>query len=194
MHYKARFVEHSFNTFKKYIQQHLTHSYHLRPMINFIKNSKKQNLIGVEIGTLHALNAQSILQNLNVKHLYLVDPYTIYDDGINTYQNRDKDYEIAKQRMKPFRNKVTFIVKTSEDAICDILTSLDFVYIDGNHDYEHVKQDLELYYPLVRSGGVIGGHDFRADCEGLCRAVLEFADEHKLKLNGWVTDYWFVKP
>jgi predicted O-methyltransferase YrrM len=38
-------------------------------------------------------------------------------------------------------------------------TSLDFLFIDGDHTYEGVKQDFELYSPLVRKGGVIAFHD-----------------------------------
>jgi predicted O-methyltransferase YrrM len=37
--------------------------------------------------------------------------------------------------------------------------SLDFVYIDGDHRYEAVRSDLELYRPKLRKGGVLAGHD-----------------------------------
>ena len=36
---------------------------------------------------------------------------------------------------------------------------VDFLFIDGDHSYEGVKQDFEMYAPLVRSGGLIGLHD-----------------------------------
>jgi predicted O-methyltransferase YrrM len=36
---------------------------------------------------------------------------------------------------------------------------LDFLFIDGDHTYEGVKKDYDLYAPLVRSGGMIGFHD-----------------------------------
>ena len=38
--------------------------------------------------------------------------------------------------------------------------SLDFVYIDANHAYEFVKEDIELWYPKVKSGGYVMGHDY----------------------------------
>ena len=194
MQYSGKFVKRNFDKLNKYIQQHLLHIYHLRPMINYIKTTKDwSNIIGVEIGTLHGLNALSMLQNLDIKHLYLIDPYILYDDGINVYQNRNRDYKIAQQNLKPYKDKVTFILKTSIDALQDIPNNVDFVYIDGNHSYRYVKHDVEEYYKKVKPEGIIGGHDFRADCEGLCRAVLEFADKEQLKLNGWVTDYWFEK-
>jgi len=193
MKYKGKFVKQPFNKLNKYIQQHLLHTYHLRPMINHISKKGWKDIIGVEIGTLHGLNALSMLQNLDIKQLYLVDPYILYDDGINQYKNRDKDLKKAKQNLKQYKDKVTFVKKLSHDAIQDIPDNVDFVYIDGNHSYCYVKRDIEEYYKKVRPGGIIGGHDFRADCEGLCRAVLEFATKEKLKLHGWITDWWFEK-
>ena len=38
--------------------------------------------------------------------------------------------------------------------------SLDFVYIDGNHDFLHVAQDLHHWEKKVRLGGLVAGHDF----------------------------------
>lgn len=41
--------------------------------------------------------------------------------------------------------------------------SLDFVFIDANHHYEFVKKDIEAWFPKVKTGGYIGGHDYRKD-------------------------------
>jgi len=43
---------------------------------------------------------------------------------------------------------------------------LDFIFIDGNHFYEYVKQDFEMYLPLVKKGGVIAFHDIGVREEG----------------------------
>ena len=40
--------------------------------------------------------------------------------------------------------------------------SLDFVYIDSAHDYEHTKEDLETWYPKVKKGGLFCGDDSAA--------------------------------
>jgi len=37
---------------------------------------------------------------------------------------------------------------------------LDFVYIDGSHEYENVKRDILAWKPKIRVGGYIGGHDY----------------------------------
>jgi len=193
MEYKGKEIRNITRFLNQYIQKHVTHSFQIRPMINFIKSQNWKDIVGVEIGVFHGKNSYSILKNLHMKKLYLVDPYQIYDERDNVYDRNKKDFKQAHQLLKPFQNK-RFIIKTSEDAVNEIPNNLDFVYIDGNHDYKHVKQDIEKYYPKIKSKGIIGGHDFRADYECICRAVLEFVDENHLILQGWKIDWWIVKP
>ena len=78
--------------------------------------------------------------------------------------------------------KIKFIKKKSEDAINDIPDNLDFIYIDGNHAYEYCKQDMEMYWEKVRTGGLLGGDDLGLHCPGVCRAVGEFILENNLHL------------
>ena len=52
--------------------------------------------------------------------------------------------------------------------------SLDFVFIDGNHSYESVKLDIESWYPKVKSGGILAGHDYDTIWPGVTKAVKEF--------------------
>ncbi len=53
--------------------------------------------------------------------------------------------------------------------------TLDFVLIDADHSYESVKNDLELWRPKVKKGGIICGDDFNAvDFPGVAKAVTEF--------------------
>jgi predicted O-methyltransferase YrrM len=63
---------------------------------------------------------------------------------------------------------------TSQDAATKIKGAWDLVYIDANHAYDAVKQDLQLWLPRVRPGGFIAGHDYSESFPDLCRAVQEF--------------------
>lgn len=58
--------------------------------------------------------------------------------------------------------------------------SLDWVYIDAAHDHDGVARDLEAYYPKVKRGGVIAGHDFtyRVSRGGVVSAVFAFMKDH----------------
>lgn len=84
-------------------------------------------------------------------------------------------YEAFKERTK-FFNNIVHIKKTSDDAVEDI-DKVDFVYIDGNHEYEQVKKDILNYLPKIKKGAFIGGHDFvvtqPAAWIGVKKAVLE---------------------
>lgn len=54
----------------------------------------------------------------------------------------------------------------SFDQVKSITTELDFLFIDGNHMYEYVKKDYEMYSLLVRKGGLIAFHDIGLNEEG----------------------------
>jgi predicted O-methyltransferase YrrM len=57
--------------------------------------------------------------------------------------------------------------------------SLDFVFIDASHEYEHVKKDIIKWKPKIKLGGIIAGHDFTPYIgeKGVFEAVLEEFDE-----------------
>lgn len=165
-----------------------------RPMIEYIRdNNGGYMLTGVEIGVRNGNNAQNILSLLPIKKLYLVDPYVEYDDVAHFSEKTQREYyDFAKRRLNKFNNK-TFVIKTSEDAAREVPDNLDFVYIDGNHTYDFVKQDIELWYPKIVSGGVFGGHD--ATNMGVMRAVVEFIGKTGLKFYSKAgVDWWVIKP
>jgi predicted O-methyltransferase YrrM len=55
--------------------------------------------------------------------------------------------------------------------------SLEFVFIDANHEYEPIKADIKAWLPKVRKGGVLAGHDYGSDSyrphPGVSKAVHE---------------------
>lgn len=167
-----------------------------RPMTLFLKEYfGDAKLEGAEIGVAHGINAVSILQNLCVKKLWLVDFYGLY------YENGARldfsgFFEEAKRNLSAYPN-AEFIVKSSCDASLNFeKESLDFVYIDGNHDYDSVKLDLEKYYPLVKISGVIGGHDYTPlNKENVVRAVDEFVKRMGLRQCFFAVfpDWWVIK-
>ena len=166
-----------------------------RPTVEFVKeNFAGKPLVGVEIGVAEGLNAENILKTLLIQKLYLIDPYTPYlEDGelMTRYAYR---LLIAKKKLSKFKEKIVFIIKKASEALDDIPEKVDFVYIDDGHDYVCVKRQIQLYYPKVREGGIIGGHDFTSSFLGLCKAVFEFAKNNNLTIYGKQGDWWMVKP
>lgn len=142
----------------------------------------EKDLVGVEIGVDCGTNALNILQNLDIKRLYLIDPYDSWL-GEGKKAGSEIAYAEAVEKLKDFRDKIVWILKKSEYAVDNVECDLDFIYIDGHHGYEYVKKDLELYVPKVRKGGLITGHDF--DYRDVHIAVIEY---FKDKIIGYCKD------
>ena len=171
-----------------------------RPMIRYIKTMNKKDLVGAEIGVLNGENAKNILQSLNIKKLYLIDPYEVHDEYLeikapvfSTIKAR------AEKNTEPFKDKIIWIKKKSADVEDEIKEPLNFVYIDGNHTYKNCLQDIKKYWPKILRGGVIGGHDYynMNSAREVKKAVDEFAEKNKLKVysavgNG-LCDWWIMK-
>ena len=91
----------------------------------------------------------------------------------------------AKERMAPY--DATFIRKPSMEAVKDFEDgSLDFVYIDADHSFDYVMQDIIEWSKKVRSGGIVSGHDYyRARGLGVVGAVDAYTRAHLI-------DPWFI--
>jgi len=164
----------------------------MRPMIEMLSKQKHDHkLVGCEIGSFRGWNAFNILHYLPIEKLYLVDLYGQYP-GYKMQTEPDDNLIACKKHLKKYKDKVVFIKKLSEDAVDDV-PELDFCYIDANHSYEYVKKDINLYYPKIKKGGYIGGHDFHISALGVVTAVLEFVKANNLDLQGYPRDWWVKK-
>ena len=99
------------------------------------------------------------------------------------------------------------IIKGSSIKISETIDNeaLDWVYIDAEHDYRNVKRDINAWFPKVRKGGIVSGHDYlkyhvRGYEFGVIEAVDEFCKEHgyKIKLttdwcNGFNFASWYFE-
>jgi hypothetical protein len=168
-----------------------------RPMIKFLKKNFHYPLTGVEIGVAYGNNSKDILKELPISKLYLVDLYgpylEKYSDGY--YANSTHMFAVAQKNLIRYNKKIQFIRKRSEDAIEDVPDALDFVYIDGNHYYDFVKRDIQLYYAKTRVGGIVGGHDFYGKYPDVAKAVIEFAESNDLEIHAdhGKIDWWLIK-
>lgn len=138
--------------------------------------------VGVEVGTERGIYAEMILTKCPGLKLYCVDPWLSYTEAGVVYEQSDFDerYEEAKRRTKDFNCEI--IKEKSADAVGKFEdNSLDFVFIDGDHKYEYVLEDITLWHKKVRLGGVMYGHDFaERDDFGVVKAVKEFTRENNI--------------
>lgn len=117
--------------------------------------------VGVEIGVEQGMYSRALCRANPDLKLYCIDPWI--SDG--TYRKQfDQDYidnlmANCIKRLKGYNCKI--IRKTSMDAVKDFADeSLDFVYIDGNHRFEFVVNDMAEWTKKVRPGGIVSGHDW----------------------------------
>lgn len=119
---------------------------------------------GVEVGTFKGSFSNQIMNNWSGT-LYMVDVWrpleSGYDDSSNHGRYDGGVYTDAMENIKGFEDRAIMVRATSEIASNMFNdNSLDFVYIDANHAYDYVVQDIELWYPKVKKGGFICGHDY----------------------------------
>lgn len=124
--------------------------------------------IGCEVGLEKGKNAQEMFEIIPNLKLYAVDPYKQhpqYSPAAAAYvRHWDENYlaGVKAQAQKRMQNRNAVIIeKFSEDAVNNVLdNSLDFVYIDGDHSYDFVMQDIIIWGRKIRLGGIISGHDY----------------------------------
>lgn len=154
------------------------------------KYFKGKKIVACEIGVFQGDNARDINKHLNIGKFYLIDPYKAYD--AKNDPNLLKRAKRSAHRKNDFKTS-KWLEMSSEEAVKEIKEDLDFIYIDGNHDYEYVIKELELYSPKVKAGGIISGHDIQY--EGVSKALLEYSRKMNYEVFfGDRRDWWIVKP
>lgn len=153
---------------------------------------------GAEIGVQTGDYAQLFVKELEGT-IYLIDPWVkwpreVYDDIANADEAvQENRYEFVCDFFKG--KDVTIIRKTSMQALDKFEDkALDFVFIDANHAYGFIKDDLNGWWPKLRTNGIMSGHDTE-DIRGVAKALHEFVEQEKLKY--WYTtvnSYFFIKP
>jgi len=142
---------------------------------------------GAEIGVDRARFSEYMFKYIPGLHLTCVDPWIPHFRGESRYNS-------TVARLAPYN--ATIIRKTSMDALADVPDqSLDFVYIDGNHEFDYVMPDIIFWAKKVKFGGVVAGHDYhRFRCAGVIPAVNVYTYQHgitKWFLTDEKTPTWF---
>ena len=139
---------------------------------------------GAEIGVWQGETSSHILKNTDC-FLYLVDLWS--SSAKYKKWNQEKNKRITLKRIKKSQNS-----KILQGVRWDVAQQiqdqeLDFVFIDGDHSTEGVRNDIQAYTPKIKQGGYIMGHDW--DWQSVKTAVLEFCVEPQLLTNG----IWYYK-
>ena len=178
--------------------------------------------IGLELGVWKGEYSEILLENTKLSMLYLCDSWREREDlhrmnkAYGDNQKHLENLKLTADRVDRFRNpngtpRFHLLKMDSLEASKQIYDEeLDFIYIDGNHEYSAVLADCLAWFPKVRNGGIFSGHDF-VDLEhevgsfGVKSAVTKFLTEKGYKnINATVEDpnatrdcffptWWIVK-
>jgi hypothetical protein len=157
---------------------------------------------GAELGVAFGGHSEHILNNTGLEKLYGVDLYKDYPattdaffwNGIQYQQkNYDDLYSFTLDRMSQFGERFSLIRKTTTEAASEINDELDFVFIDALHTDEGVTEDLNHWFPKVRKGGMISGHDYNhSNFPGVSDAVNRFASSNGLNIKADDGHVWWA--
>lgn len=156
---------------------------------------------GVEVGVRTGKFSECICQEIPGVKLLSVDPYDVVFEDVRSNRigvNRQQQYfEEATARLSKYDCQI--IRKTSLEAVREIpYESLDFVYIDGSHEFDYVMTDLIEWSKRVKKGGIVSGHDYFVFRDAaVVQAVDTYTKEHGIK-DWFITDertpsFWWVK-
>ena len=129
----------------------------VKTLLSNIKNGKF-----VEIGCDRGTFSKYILTVNKTSTLYSVDPYISYDNYIDSinYVTGDNLYNETNMKLtQEFGDRFKLIREFSNKACNLVSDNLNFVYIDGNHQYEYVYEDLCLWWEKLAPNGIIVGDD-----------------------------------
>lgn len=154
----------------------------------------------VEVGCKEGRTTGHILKTVPDSRVIAIDPWMMQEKSADPTKETYEAWDFQKIEQTFWTNvgehkgRCAMLRKTSEKAATSLVfappASIDIIFIDALHDYEHVKQDIALWWPKVRIGGVLSGHDFNHKWPGCERAVAESFD---LMHVGVAPDsVWFV--
>jgi predicted O-methyltransferase YrrM len=150
----------------------------------------------VEVGCKNGRTTGHILANVPDSCVIAIDPWMLQEATADPTKETYADWDFSKieaefwANVGEHANRCVHFRQTSEQVAAARMQPKDLIFIDALHDYEHVKQDIALWWPKVRVGGILAGHDFNHKWPGCERAVAESFD---LMQVGVAPDsVWFV--
>ena len=164
---------------------------------------------GAEIGVAEGYLSEAMFKAIPNLHLYCIDIWQPYRGNAwsGSIARNDRNFMVASKRLANY--DATLIRQMSMDAVKQFTdNSLDFVYIDSNHAFDYVMQDLIEWSKKVRVGGIVSGDDYyRFKKAGVIEAVDAYTKAHGIKFNltdpypGKIMDrghqeqpsYWWIK-
>lgn len=168
----------------------------MRSSLNALNELVGTRLINVlEVGVCAGQNAEAIYKQFRVGKLFLLDWWQ------SSYSpERDKWIIDTMNRFENKRN--VFIIRAESLSTAEIFPDsyFDYIYLDDNHNPEHVFSEMQVYWNKVKVGGMLAGHDYNQNNpERVMKAVNMFGKMMHVNIQFGqnegedVCDWWLFK-
>jgi|688.fasta_scaffold38940_10 predicted O-methyltransferase YrrM len=155
-------------------------------LVNFILTIQPKIESWLEIGSHLGESSTLLLGFHQIKKIYCVECSL---DACNILEQK------FSQEIKTCRyNIINSLSDNSKDYFSD--ETFDVVYIDGNHQMDHISQDIKNYYPKIKSGGFLTGHDYNNKWPDVMSSVNNFLLTHHYSiqdLNLFRDGSWLIR-
>jgi len=168
------------------------HDCELQFLYNEILKLQKESVI-VEIGCWRGKSSHAIasaIKDSKINHkFYCVDTFKGTSTSESQYdQAKTEDIlEIFKKNMIQYNVNI-IVGDSAKSAEKFEVSSIDFLFLDANHDYDFVYNDVISWFSKVKTGGIICGHDYRDGYKGVKKCVDELFCNYEL----FPTSIWKV--
>lgn len=186
-------IEHNYQTIEGWFNME-------KQYLELLENTPEGGIF-VELGAYKGKSTSFIVteminRNRNIK-FYTID--TFQGDSGSTDKKEVEAYKkvnVSKmldefiENTKHLPEKLNVLINNSD--LCAKMfedNSVDTIFIDAGHSYEAVLADLKAWYPKMKNGSTMAGHDYNS-WEGVKKAVLEFFGKEPDKVEN---DCWFIK-
>lgn len=166
---------------------------------------------GLELGVQRGHFSRVVLAHWsNVSTYVLVDPWAHQSDYVDAanVDGRAQEQIMAEARanLEPWKDKLEWVRKYSNEAVANWEDcTFEFIYVDAQHDYEGALNDMIDYWPKLKPGGVMAGHDYlNAIIGGTIFGVRNAADRFATAVSrplystdtekdGHFPSFWLIK-
>ena len=149
--------------------------------------NERNYTVAVEIGVGHGGYSQYLLSECPKIILYSIDPF------INCEEFREGAEKNSREKLTPFGERSKLIIARGIDTAPTFEdNSIDFIYIDGEHTEKAVTEDLNAWWPKLKTGGIMAGHDYNIG--GISKAVNEFTAAKSLAIQLTGTELVYDTP
>ncbi len=180
---------------------------HQESLLSLLRGMSGSVLTMAEIGVFAGATSEYLLRHEPRLELLMVDPWHAAPSGSTYAKSRDRVARLPQDQMDALAELAThrtalagkrrsILRRTSADAAAQFGSTspmFNLVFIDAEHTYEACRADMAAWWPLVKPGGILCGHDYgHRRYPGVARAVDEFAASKGLAIETRPGKVWLV--